>query len=111
MGDPIHLLLRQPVLLHHVRPHVGHPGERLLTEGTSRLARVLLHVLGEVAPVAVGDAADGADAGSAAWKTRRFVSTAQTIDRTIVAFVDWGGGSHLQRCVIKKDVICVNVTY
>ena len=49
----------------HVSAHAAEHGERLQADGARRLPRVLLHVLGEVPAVAVGDATGGADVGTA----------------------------------------------
>ena len=68
VGDPLHLLLRQAVHLHHVPAHVAGHGERLLTEGTRRLTGVLLHVLHQAPAVGVGGPAHRADARTAHWK-------------------------------------------
>ena len=59
VGNPVHLSPGQAVFPDHVPAHCADHGERLLAEGTRRLPRVFLHVLGEVPPVNVGGAADG----------------------------------------------------
>ena len=71
---PVHLLPGQTVHVPHVNAHVVHGGGRVLTDGARRLARVFLHVLDEAPLLAVGGAADGADAGSAGWKTEGMVA-------------------------------------
>ena len=49
----------------HVSAHVGDHGVRLLAERAGGFARVFLHVLGEVAAVGVGGAADRTAVGAA----------------------------------------------
>ena len=63
VGDAVHLLPGHLVGVDHVPAPVVVGGERLLADGTRRLARVLLHVLGEAATVGVGGAAHRARTG------------------------------------------------
>ena len=70
VGEPADLLPGHAVRPDHVSAQCEGHGERLLAEGTRRLARVPLHVLGEAAAVCVAGAADRADVRAAGWGHR-----------------------------------------
>ena len=61
VGDAADLVGRQAVPVHHVPAQRERHGELLAADAAGGLARVALHVFGQVAPVVVGGAAHRAD--------------------------------------------------